>query len=80
MVTEDDVPPSGGASIAAIWELAGEHTKTLVTPETLLHRVQFRFLRDAPPQPKGGAKKAERPSRRPSASGRSRRTPPRSRS
>ena len=48
LVSEDDVAPSGCESIAAIWELAGEHTKTVVTPDTLLYRVQFRFLRDAP--------------------------------
>jgi hypothetical protein len=49
LVTEDDVKPSGCESIEAIWELAGEHTKTRVTPETLLHRVQFRFLSDGAP-------------------------------
>jgi hypothetical protein len=44
LVSQDDVPPSGCADIAAIWAPAGEHTKTAVTPETLLHRVQFRYL------------------------------------
>jgi hypothetical protein len=48
MVTEDDLAPSGCASIDAIWQLAGEHTSTIVTLDTLLTRVQFRFLRDAP--------------------------------
>jgi hypothetical protein len=47
LVTQDDVAPSGCESIEAIWELAGEHTKTRVTPDTLLTRVQFRFLREA---------------------------------
>jgi hypothetical protein len=51
LVTEDDVPPSGCESINAIWELAGEHTHTRVTPDTLLYRVQFHFLRDAPTRP-----------------------------
>jgi hypothetical protein len=49
MISKSDIAPSGCASIAAIRESAGEHTKTLVTPETLLHRVQFRFLGDVPP-------------------------------
>jgi hypothetical protein len=48
LVTEDDVAPSGCGSIEAIWALAGEHTKTHVTPDTMLTRVQFRFLREAP--------------------------------
>jgi hypothetical protein len=48
LVTDDDVAPSGCESIDAIWQLAGEHTSTRVTPDTLLTRVQFRFLRDAP--------------------------------
>jgi hypothetical protein len=48
LVSEDDVPASGCASVAAIWELAGEHTKTAVRPDTLLHRVQFHFLGNAP--------------------------------
>jgi hypothetical protein len=49
LVTKKDVRPSGCASIAAIWDLAGEHTRTQVGPDTLLHRVQFRFLGDVPP-------------------------------
>ncbi|MGH9694750.1 MAG: ASCH domain-containing protein [Bryobacteraceae bacterium] len=44
MVSEDDVAASGCADVAAIWALAGEHTKTLVGPETLLYRVQFRLV------------------------------------
>ncbi len=40
--------PSGCADIAAIWNLAGEHTGAIVGPDTLLHRVQFRFLGDVP--------------------------------
>ena len=49
LVTKKDVRPSGCGSIKAIWELAGEHTHTDVGPDTLLHRVQFRFLGDVPP-------------------------------
>jgi hypothetical protein len=48
LVAEDDVPRTGCDSIAAIWQLAGDHTKFHVGPDTLLHRVQFRFL-DGPP-------------------------------
>lgn len=46
MVSEDDVGPTGCPDVAAILDLAGEHTKTRVAPDTLLHRVQFRFLGD----------------------------------
>ena len=35
---------SGCPDIASIWQLAGDHTKTPVGPETLLYRVQFRFV------------------------------------
>jgi hypothetical protein len=43
LVPESDVPLTGCADVEAIWALAGEHTKTRVTPETLLTRVAFRF-------------------------------------
>jgi hypothetical protein len=49
LVSEADVGPSGCVDIAAIWNLAGEHTGAVVGPDTLLHRVQFRFLGDVPP-------------------------------
>ncbi len=45
LVPRDDVPRSGCPDIAAIWQLAGDHTKTTVTPDTLLYRVQFKYLR-----------------------------------
>jgi hypothetical protein len=45
MIDESDVGPSGCADIAAIWALAGEHTGAVVTAETLVYRVQFRFVR-----------------------------------
>jgi hypothetical protein len=48
LVTAEDVPPSGCDSIEAIWALAGEHTSTAVGPDTMLHRVQFRFLGEVP--------------------------------
>ena len=48
LVTRKDVKPSGLRNIHAIWESAGEHTKTRVVGETLLHRVRFRFLGDVP--------------------------------
>ena len=44
LVPQDDVAPSGLSHIEAIWNLAGEHTKTIVGPGTLLYRVQFRYL------------------------------------
>jgi hypothetical protein len=72
LITEDEVAPSGCESVQAIWNLAGEHTKTQVTPDTLLHRVQFRFLRDNADQ------KASTPRR--AASARSPHTRARSRS
>lgn len=48
LVPRRDVKPSGCANIEAIWELAGEHTHTRVTPDTMLYRVAFRYLGDAP--------------------------------
>lgn len=47
MISKRDVLPSGCRDVRAIWELAGEHTGALVGPDTLLYRVQFRFLGDA---------------------------------
>lgn len=44
LVSEDDVERSGCGSVEAIWALAGDHTKSHVGPDTLLYRVQFRFL------------------------------------
>lgn len=41
VVSVDDVRPSGCQSIEAIWRLAGEHTNTVVTRDTLLYRVAF---------------------------------------
>lgn len=49
MISKGDVPRSGCGDVRAIWELAGEHTNTVVGPNTLLHRVQFRFLGDVAP-------------------------------
>lgn len=48
LVARRDVKPSGLSDIRAIWESAGEHTQTRVVADTLLHRVQFRFLGDVP--------------------------------
>lgn len=47
LVSWADVAATGCAGIPAIWELAGEHTHTRVGSDTLLHRVQFRYLGDA---------------------------------
>ncbi len=49
MISSRDVPRSGCRDIRAIWELAGEHANTIVGPDTVLHRVQFRFLGDVAP-------------------------------
>ena len=49
MISKRDVPRSGCGDVRAIWELAGEHTNTIVGPDTLLYRVQFRFLGDVAP-------------------------------
>jgi hypothetical protein len=51
LIPASDVAPSGCESIAAIRELAGEHTRTRVTADTLLYRVEFRYL----PASSGGA-------------------------
>ena len=44
LVPESDVPFTGCADVASIWALAGEHTKTTMTPGTLLTRVAFRYV------------------------------------
>lgn len=44
LVSPEDVERSGCASVEAICALAGEHTKSYVGPDTMLYRVQFRFL------------------------------------
>ena len=46
LVSDADVRRSGCDSVEAVWALAGDHTKTPVGPDTLLHRVAFRFRRD----------------------------------
>ena len=48
LISPEDVAPSGCANIAAIWALAGEHTGSTVGPDTLLHRVRFRYVGDVP--------------------------------
>ncbi|HXH22543.1 MAG TPA: ASCH domain-containing protein [Dehalococcoidia bacterium] len=51
LVTAGDARLAGLPSPAAVWALAGDHTGAEVGPETLLYRVQFRFLgRDSRPQ------------------------------
>lgn len=59
LIAAEDIPRSGCSDLGAIWELAGEHTHSVVGPETLLFRVQFRYLGEgaakaeptAPPEP-----------------------------
>jgi hypothetical protein len=43
-VTAEDARLAGLPDVAAVWVLAGDHTKASVGPDTLLHRVQFRYL------------------------------------
>jgi hypothetical protein len=43
-VSKDDCRLAGHAGIEEAWRMAGDHTKTVVTPDTLLYRVQFRYL------------------------------------
>jgi len=52
LVPAADVGPTGCADVAAIWALAGEHTGANVTADTLLYRVQFRFLGDGGVSPR----------------------------
>ncbi len=49
MISKRDVPRSGCRDVRSIWELAGEHTGTPVGRDTLLYRVQFRFLGNVAP-------------------------------
>lgn len=48
LVTDEDVPRTGCSSVEEVWALAGEHTRATVTAETLLYRLEFRFLGDVP--------------------------------
>ena len=48
LIPESDVSLSGCDDIAAVWASAGEHKQARVTSDTLLHRVQFRFVGDGP--------------------------------
>lgn len=49
LISRRDVPLTGCRDIPAIRVLAGSHTHTPVGPDTLLYRVQFRFLGDVAP-------------------------------
>jgi hypothetical protein len=44
LISDEDVRLAGCRDRAAVEWSAGEHTKTAVKPDTLLFRVQFRFL------------------------------------
>ena len=48
LISPEDLVPTGCATLAAVWHSA-EHGNTHVGPETMLYRVQFRFLEEAPP-------------------------------
>ena len=47
LVSDEDVRLAGCRDAAHVWQTAGDHTKAADWPDTLLHRVQFRFLGDA---------------------------------
>lgn len=51
LIASRDIGLTGLLTVEAIRSLAGEHTRTAVGPDTLLHRVQFRFLSDVPLTP-----------------------------
>ena len=48
LVSPEDLGPTGCATLEEVWHSA-EHGTTHVDPETMLYRVQFRFLEEAPP-------------------------------
>src|SRR5438477_13047022 len=43
LISQDDLHPAGCNSIEEVWRSA-EHGNTVVTADSLLYRVQFRFL------------------------------------
>lgn len=48
LISEGDLRLAGHDSLAEAMALAGDHTKTRVTPDTLLYKVRFRYMPDAP--------------------------------
>ena len=44
LISDEDARLAGCRDAAEVWQLAGGHTKTDVQPDTMLYRVQFRFL------------------------------------
>jgi hypothetical protein len=44
VVTQEDALLAGLTSIEEVWQMAGSHTKTIVTPDTMLFRVAFTYL------------------------------------
>jgi len=48
LIDAEDVLRTGCSSIEEVWALAGEHTGASVTADTLLYRLEFRFLGDVP--------------------------------
>jgi hypothetical protein len=55
LVSQSDVRLTGCTDVAHVWRLAGEHTGTSVTPDTLLYRVEFRYLPAGPSQDEADA-------------------------
>ena len=54
-VTDADAHEAGLWDAAALVEFARSHTGATVSPETVLHRVQFQYLGDVDPRPPGPA-------------------------
>ena len=50
-VTEADAREAGVRNAAALVDLARSHTGASVSPDTILHRVQFRYLGESDPRP-----------------------------
>ncbi|HLF76299.1 MAG TPA: hypothetical protein VJB57_02300 [Dehalococcoidia bacterium] len=57
LVSHEDALLAGHTTVAGVWEMAGSHTRTVVTPDTLLYRVQFTYLPENDSQP-GPSEKA----------------------
>jgi hypothetical protein len=48
LISPEDLGPAGCATLEEVWHSA-EHGNTHVGPETMLFRVEFRFLGETPP-------------------------------
>jgi hypothetical protein len=53
-VSDGDAREAGLADAEALVDLARSHTGATVEPDTILHRVQFHYLAEAPEKPRLG--------------------------